>query len=444
MKGMGALAGAAAMPKILSCGGAERPKGITHIVVVMMENRSYDHYLGARSLIEGKPGNGLSASMSNPTITESSVSVFRDPAFCIPDPPHGWDASHAQWNQGAMDGFMREYNQVHGPSIPPHVMGYYSREDLPFTWALADEYASCDAWFCSVMGPTWPNRLFLLSGQSGGFKGNQVTGGGFGWKSIFHVLEEHSVPWVYLYQDLPFAPLFKDINVDRVRSFTLEFFDHAKNGTLPPVTFIEPNFSLNDDHPPHHPLLGQQFLASVYSALANSPLWENVLFVVTYDEHGGYFDHVSPPKTVDDRAADGFDQLGFRVPAIVAGPYVKQGYVSSLVRDHTSVLAHIRNMFNLPTLTMREAAAMDLSDLIDNERLAAGNPRKPAVLPAIEVDESTLPALCFGGEEDVDLHRAADAGVLDKRWDRRGFVRDDARAIGEALDKHGGGRFLNK
>ncbi len=203
IKGMGALAGAAALPKILGCNDGERPAGISHIVVVMMENRSYDHYLGARGLLEGKPGEGLSGDMSNPTVARAAAQVFRDSAFCIPDPPHGWEASHAQWNNGKMDGFMQQYIQVHGQSVPPHVMGYYAREDLPFTWALADEFAICDAWYASVMGPTWPNRLFLLSGQSGGFKGNQVTGGGFGWQSIFHVLEDHGIPWAYYYQDLP-------------------------------------------------------------------------------------------------------------------------------------------------------------------------------------------------------------------------------------------------
>src|SRR5262249_39760005 len=151
-----------------------------------------------------------------------------------------------------------------------------------------------------------------------------------------------------------------------------EFFDDAKNGKLPAVTFVDPNFGRNDDHPPCHPVFGQQFIASVYAALAASPLWNQLLFVVTYDENGGYFDHVAPPKAPDDRAREGFDQLGFRVPAVIAGPYVKSGHVSSTVRDHTSIIAHIRGMFNLPPLTARDAAANDLSDLLDEKRLAAG------------------------------------------------------------------------
>jgi phospholipase C len=160
------------------------------------------------------------------------------------------------------------------------------------------------------------------------------------------------------------------------------------------VTIIDPGFALNDDHPPHHPGLGQQFIAAVYQALATSPLWQNILFVVTYDEHGGFFDHVAPPKTADDRAADGFDQLGFRVPTMVIGPYVKPGYVSSVQYDHTSSLKHIETMFDLEPLTARDAAASDLSDAIDAERLAAGDFAPPITLPVVELDAETIDPAC--------------------------------------------------
>jgi len=436
IKTMGALAGAAVLPKVVGCGG-ESP--ITHMVVVMMENRSYDHYLGARSLLEGRPGDGLIASMSNPGVAKPTVPVFRDDAFCIPDPPHTWDQSHRQFANGENSGFLSEYiarHGVDGKEPQPHVMGYYGREELPFIYAMADEFAICDRWFSSVMGPTWPNRLYLLSGQSGGFKTNKLgSGGKFGWPSIFTQLENAGIDWKYYFQDLPFAPLFEDVNIDRVRLYNADFFRDAEEGTLSPITFVEPSFSLNDDHPPHHPILGQQFLATVYNALAQSPLWDNLLFVVTYDEHGGYYDHVAPPKTADDRASDGFDQLGFRVPTLVAGPYVKRDHVSSVVRDHTSVLAHISNMFDLPPLTARVAAANDLSELLDAGRLATRSPRPPAKLPAVEVDLQSIPQICFGGEEDVDLHRIADEGSLVSRWDRRHLIMDDAVALRDAMNR---------
>src|SRR6266487_98997 len=178
------------------------------------------------------------------------------------------------------------------------------------------------------MGPTFPNRWYLHSGQSGGYMYNELVPT-TKWPSIYDRLDAAKIPWSYYYTDLPFLatmgiPLSKTLSID-------QFYLDAKMGKLPPVVMADPGFSFNDDHPPHHPLLGQQFIASIYTALATSPQWENSLMVVTYDEHGGFFDHVAPPKAADERAANGFDQLGFRVPTMVMGPYVKKGYVSSVV-----------------------------------------------------------------------------------------------------------------
>jgi phospholipase C len=221
-----------------------------------------------------------------------------------------------------------------------------------------------------------------------------------------------------------------------------EFFDDAEKGRQQPVTFIDPGFGLNDDHPPHHPVLGQQFLASVYSALAASPHWKNLLLVVTYDENGGFFDHVPPPTAADERADLGFDQLGFRVPTLVAGPYVKQGYVSSEIYDHTSALKHIKNAFGLPPLTMRSEAALDLTDCIDLERLAAGNPSAPISLPEVDIDATMLPPECDGvsfretpgGEHD---HVILEWAALDRErsapWDLTAERPDYIRAINDLL-----------
>ena len=121
-----------------------------------------------------------------------------------------------------------------------------------------------------------------------------------------------------------------------------QFMFNCQAGKLPPVSYIDPFFYGNDDHPPIHPINGQELIATVYSLLAESPQWKNCMLVVTYDENGGFYDHVSPPKTADDLAEQGFDQLGFRVPAMVIGPYAKQGFVSSVTYDHTSALKHLR------------------------------------------------------------------------------------------------------
>jgi phospholipase C len=445
LKRLGALAGLAAVPDLLSgCGDNDSgEEGITTIVVVMMENRSYDHFLGARAL-EGLPGDGLVAGMSNPNLAGDPVAVYRDPVMCVhPDPPHSRSSSLAQWNRGANDGFVTRY-QAQSDVTDLHVMGYLTRDEQPLSWALADEFASCDRWFCSMMGPTWPNRMYLHSAQSGGMTSNDLPAGGFPWRSIWHSLSDAGVPWTYYFSDLPFVPLFADLEYDGlVRRVNYDFFDDAAAGRLPPVTFVDPNSVFNDDHPPHHPMLGQQFLSAIYHALANGPQWNNCLLVVTYDEHGGFFDHVSPPTAPDDYADQGLDQLGFRVPALVAGPYVKRGHTSSVVRDHSSVLAHINGMFGLEPLTARDAAATDLGELLDLDRLAAGNPRPPAALPFIEVDESMVEDGCFAARTEIsqDLQVLANQGFFPPEFDLRGDTRDYAYAIGDTLERWNAGRI---
>ncbi|HTE56607.1 MAG TPA: alkaline phosphatase family protein [Kofleriaceae bacterium] len=476
LKSIGALAGAGAASRLLlGCGdnlgaaadnggnspdaGGNSPdagapdaavvRGISTIVVVMMENRSYDHFLGARGLLEGLPGDGLVAGMANPDVDDTPIAIYRETDYCIADPPHSWNQSRVQWNEGGNDGFVRAYRAAHdGEKLLPYVMGHFARPDIPLTWALADAYASCDRWFSSLLGPTWPNRMYLHSGQSGGLMANTLPPGGFDWPAIQHQMTDAGVPWAYYYNDLPFLPLFHGLpSQGFIKRFTTDFFDDAAAGTLPAATFIDPGFTINDDHPPHHPIRGQAFLASVYAALAASPQWNNSLLVITYDEAGGFFDHVSPPLAADDRAKQGFDQLGFRVPTVVAGPYVKQGHVSSVVRDHTSVLAHMAAMFGLEPLTARVAAAADLSELLDAERLAAFDPAPPAEVPAIEVDESTIEAECAGDgppNEQTDLERLADSGFFAPGLDRRSEARDILYGIGDALERLNAGRIRRR
>lgn len=450
LKSLGATA---ALPVLANCGddtepgtggagGGNNPPpeevGITHVVVLMMENRSYDHYLGSRSLLEDLPGDGLVDGMGNADLLGEDQPIYRESTFCVADPPHGWDSSHLQFNEGMNDGFMREYEGAAGAGIDPHVMGYFVREDLPVTYALADAYTSCDAWFCSVMGPTWPNRFYFHAAQSEGLKSNDSPQEKM--LTIYDRLTEKGISWGYFYTDLPFLLL---LGGSPVTPAVPNFFDAAAAGTLPQLTVIDPGFALNDDHPPHHPQLGQQFIASVYQALATSPHWKNVLFIVTYDEHGGFFDHVAPPKVPDDRAAEGFDQLGFRVPTLIMGPYVKPGYVSSVQYDHTSILKHIENMFDLEPLTMRDAAANDLSDAIDQDRLAAGDAAEPITLPTLDIDASMIDPMCKtelrSAKSDIEIH--ADHGKIPKLWDLRHKRYETALYISEYLERHGLAKF---
>ena len=447
MKSLGALAGASALPGLLSaCSSSDaggEDAGITNLVILCMENRSYDHYLGARAL-EGLGGDGLSAGLSNPRQDGTLVEPFRETIACIPDPPHSWGSSHTQVNGGACDNFLREYERLYGAGLPAHCMGYFTREDLPFSWALADAYAISDRWFSSILGPTWPNRMYLHSGQSGGLQVNELpTNGGIDWPSIHKQLTDAGIDWGYYFQDLPFVPLYKDAPVQgRVHRVNNDFWKDAQNGELPTVTWLEPNFDLNDDHPPHHHRLGQLFMSTVYAALAQGPQWNHCMLVILYDEHGGYYDHVAPPTADDARSAEGFGQLGVRIPAFVAGPYVKEGYVSSVVRDHCSVLSHITQSFGLEPLTERVAWSPDLSDFIDLERLASRDPRPPVAMPEITVDESEITSACYRlSPSQPELAALADAGFFAPEHDRRANRREDAYAIVAEAERLGVGRL---
>jgi len=430
------LAGAASVARMVP-GCSDGPKGpgtVDTFVYLMMENRSYDHAFGARSFLEQLPGDGPRGDETNPDAAGNPVPLWVgvDGNLCVPDPPHGWEASHLQFNGGAMDGFLTTDQADHPGDLG--AMQYLTRDLMPVSYALADEYAVCDRWFASVMGPTWPNRFYWLTGQSMGMQTNDIPVGGYTAPFIFQRLDEAAVPWRLYYTDLPFLAVAGanlggafDEHVFRLE----DFFDDAEAGTLPPVSYIDPAFGYGDDHPPHHPIYGQQLIASIYDALARSPQWERTLLVITYDEHGGFFDHVPPPTAADDRAAEGFDQLGFRVPTLAIGPYVKRSHVSSVVRDHTSALKHLETTFGLAPLTARSSAAADLSELIDTERLAAGDAADPIALPAVDVAEWQIDESCTGTAlkthhvlEVADAHPERVA-----RWDRRSQTPQIARMI---------------
>jgi len=421
LKTIGGLGAAAGMARFLpGCGGGNNgPTGIKTIVYLMMENRSYDHFLGGRAL-DGMPGDGQQQTFFNLDSAGNRVSAFAAsddhnataPLVCDPDPPHGWAASHAAFNTGAMDGFVKQYELEHPGISPVAPMKYLTRANVPVSWALADQYTVCDRWFCSVMGPTLPNRAYWHTGTSFGLDNNDAVlkafGGGVPVPTIYNRLDEAGVDWAYYFGTIAVVSLLgnpgpykldlgPNDGTGRIRLFgdsatsAGQFFADAAAGTLPPVVYIDPAYGINDDHPPAHPILGQELIASVYTALAKSPQWNNILFVVTYDEHGGYFDHVPPPTSADDTLAKfgvpGFEQLGFRVPAIVMGPYAKQRYISSVQYDHTSALKHLQNHFNLGGLSARMDAAVDLTDCIDLDRLAKGQPAPPIELPKFNSDE---------------------------------------------------------
>ncbi len=451
IKALASVLGASATARLLAaCGDnvSGEEAGIDTFVFMMMENRSYDHYLGSRSLLEGKRGDGLAAGMSNLDRGGNAIEPYAAAAnsVCIIDPPHNWNRSREQFADGANSGFVTAHQDSHDSNSATEPMQYMTREHIPVTHALADAYTSCDRWFGSVLGGTLPNRMYWHGGQSNGaMENSEVLGGAFrGVTSIHHQLADAGMDWAYYYGDISVVSFLDDLDLDGHNKRFSRFLSDAEAGTLPPVSYIDPAFGLNDDHPPHHPLLGQQLIAAAYTALANSPHWERCLFVVTYDENGGFYDHVPPPTAADDLAADGFDQLGFRVPTIVAGPYVKQNYVSSVQYDHTSPLKHLKNVFGLPPLTTRSEAANDLTDCIDLERLAAGDPADPIVLPEVEIDAASLPPECDGSSlrqvpgaplDHVILEWAEADRERSAPWDRTDELPQYAQTIADFLKK---------
>ena len=415
---------------------------IKHIVVLMQENHSYDNYLGTLSgrgdgfplKPDGTPDvvnvlpNGQRVSAHHLTSTRQSPG----------DPTQAWRASHVQYADGACDGFATSVFEgvtVGDPAVP---LGYWTEDDLPFYHALAKTFPLADRWFCACLGPTFPNRRFLISGTAHGLIDDLP------WDivdypeagTIFDALTSRGISWVNYHSVHPARLVFRRAIgsggvlalrriaqlgrwlpgvVNAVRgstSFTADlypiglaravrhlrpiqqFFTDAAAGTLPAVSIVDPDFGAYSEENPQDIAAGEAFSAAVVNAVMHGPAWPDTLLIWTYDEHGGYYDHVPPPEAVppDDIPAhnwqldlpswlrsvirhvpwlakdlaelenvdDGtrcYDRLGFRVPAVIVSPYARPDFVDSTVYDHTSVLRLIEEKWNLPPLTRRDAAA---------------------------------------------------------------------------------------
>jgi phospholipase C len=373
---------------------------IDAIVVVMMENRSFDHFFGSATFRERLAVEGLTGQESNPRIDGTPVPVFPLLNLQPADPPHGWEASHLQWNLGANDGFVIEH-ELENPASYAEVMGYHVRDQLPVLYALADSYVLCDHWYASVMGPTWPNRFYLHAATSGGTMSNSPTAG---LTTIWDRLADAGLSYTNYFSDLAWAwGGFANPALGYTASIN-EFFAAAEAGTLPAFSIVDPNFGIlpggaggNDDHPSHDITLGQVFLASVYQALANSPQWSRCLLIITYDEHGGFYDHVSPPTTTDERPE--FEQLGFRVPSLVIGPHVRQGCIDSTQLEHVSIVSTATRRFGLAPLNERVTVTNDVSSAINPAYL--DNPRPPAPIPQLSVSVSEVLSKRGTGQEEL-------------------------------------------
>jgi len=345
--------------------GSAKDAPIDTIVVAMMENRSFDHYFGwladdERYLERGKERYGRRFHVDGDQRQEFAApdgAVYETAPWLTQtgepnpyrgcghlDPGHQWDQGRAQRDFGFLGA---------GAANDIYALSYYERDALPFLGELAREFTVFDQWHASVLGPTYPNRAYLHAAQSGGYKVNVVPAdtAGYPFASIWDRLGAAGVPAKYYGTDLPVIALWGN----RLLAYNNPidaYFTDAAAGTLPNVVFVDPAFltgNRTDDHPHADIRAGQRFLRDVFQAFAQSKHWKRGAFIVTYDEWGGFFDHVPPPILPDDLAnpvdADNFGQAGFRVPAVIASPYARRGFVDHHLYDHTSVLRFLEWRF---------------------------------------------------------------------------------------------------
>jgi len=348
---------------------------IEHIVVLMLENHSFDNVLGMLGRGDGYDLDD----QGNPTATNpyhgQVLHAFHMPTPCqlANAPSNSWNAGHLAYDGGTCLGFADS-------SSGPVSMGYYDATDLPFTYGLAGTFPINDRYFCSVMAQTFPNRRFLISGTALGIVEDTLPTALPRRGVIFQELSKHGISWRDYHATLPtlsmYLPLAQDPSLRSNLAGVDQFFTDARKGTLPALSLIDPNFDQDSEENPQDIQYGDVFLAQVVNALMASPLWEKVLFIWTYDEHGGYFDHVPPPVavtpdgirpdiTVPPDQPGGYDRYGFRVPMGVVSPFAKRDYVSHVVSDHTSILKLVETKWNLPALTRRDANASNLLDMVD-------------------------------------------------------------------------------
>ena len=429
---------------------------VKHIIIVMQENHSFDNYFGALAYAPGSPyhndddgcrkgdhkcvdgltcrvdnAGNFTCSNSNVDDDGSTVFAFHDSRRCvIPDLDHGWGGTHSEVNfanpnntlfQSLSDGFVRVNDKSEQPdngvenATEDQTMAFYNQNEIPFYYDLAQKFALSDRYFQSVLGPTFPNRSYLMAATSfghlttaeifpppGGYK--PITG------TIFDLLDAHGITWGDYFSDAPQGGSFRQFSIppkagdDPHFLPVTAFLAQANAGTLPEVSFVDPNFGLfgvkfeNDEHPPVDIQRGQAFVSTVLNAVRNGPNWKDSIVFITYDEHGGFYDHAKPPRARQGHALEpdgiapgqcadlsnpllgstqpgggancivsksdalelcpeftptgpypaacaNFDQLGVRVPFLAISPFSKPKYVSHTVGDHTSLLALIEKRF---------------------------------------------------------------------------------------------------
>jgi phospholipase C len=437
--------------------GTGKLSDIQHVVILMQENRSFDHYFGTLAGVRG---------FSDPTAITLSAgkSVFYQPvqtapptsnptqyanpdgyvlpfhldtqttsAQAIPSTSHAWQVQHAAWNGGAMDSWLPAHLAADGKN-GPFTMGYYTRDDIPFQFALAENFTICDNYHCSVLGPTWPNRLFHMSawndpfGVAGGPIISNIDPTPYGWQTYPEALTTAGVSWqVYqeadnyscnlldMFASFQSAPVSSTLYQSGLRVFSPDQFEwDAAHDRLPTVSWLVPT-SYQSEHPDYTPAAGADFVASKIDAIASNPdVWAKTVFILNYDENDGLFDHVVPPTppaipaNADEYInIDGYGNLpigaGFRVPCLIVSPWTQGGWIASQVFDHTSVLRFLEVLTGvaIPNLSAwRRATFGDLTSAFGFAQYpsaVSGLPGTKAQLAQTVYNVNNLPQATFPG-----------------------------------------------
>jgi phospholipase C len=350
---------------------------VRHIVVLMMENHSYDNKLGmlqrpgADGFTLGSKGHPIE---TNPYANGKVQHAFRMPTTCqlSGQPTQEWEQGHIQYASGKNDGFVESLSG-------PVSMGYWQKEDQPFYYSLASLFPIADRYFCSLLGQTYPNRRYLMAATSLGMVDDTFPLGYPANGTIFDALDKHEISWRNYYSTTPSTLLFPQLYFDNFGKKVVplaSFFEDAASGNLPAYCIVDPDYDTHSEENPQNIAVGEAFAADVIQAVMSGPEWESTLLIWTYDEHGGYYDHVPPPRAIppDDIPPappngepkyGGFDRYGFRVPCAIISPWSKRDYVSHNVFDHSSICKLVETKWNLPAMTYRDANANNMLDLLD-------------------------------------------------------------------------------
>jgi phospholipase C len=423
--------------------GCSKLTDIEHVVILIQENRSFDHYFGSYRGVRGFSEKSAAFQQPDPSNTTDPpmlkllpfhLDTSKTNAACTHDITHDWVPQHQSWHNGAMDGFVTSRLAINSNDAVLS-MGYYTRADIPYYYALADGFTICDNYFCSVMGPTDPNRLYTMAasldpdGKNGGpvlqtiianrlaFYGHltyttmpeQLQARGISWKVysspdetvLGGILSDNVLSYFKNFQD-PASVLYQNAFGPQ---FPLDFLADVVSGSLPQVSWLVGSV-ITSDHPPSPSIFGENILSLIITALTADPvLWAKTLLLVTYDENGGFFDHVAPmtapfgtpgeyvtapavpdPTVIGSPAITGPIGLGFRVPMLIISPFSRGGFVSSDLFDHTSVLRFLETRFGaeVPNLSAwRRAAVGDLTSAFNFKKPDTSIPTLPSTLPPI-------------------------------------------------------------